>query len=124
MLDFVLAEEHRYPTGQPVHHPTAAVNGFAEVRPDTLDANPVFARVLHETENFGIPQQRFGGDASPIQAYTTEGVSLHDHGLHAQLSGADCGYVSSRTGTEHRNVIISISQKITPRNEHAIEQAA
>ena len=110
MLDLVLAEEHRYPARQPVDHAAAAVDGFAEVRPDTLDADPIFARVLHEVENFGVPQQRLGGDASPVQAYTAEGVSFHNHGLHAQLSGADRGYVSARTRAEYRNVIISICQ--------------
>ena len=106
----VFAEEHTNPARQTIHHATAAVDGFAEVRPDTLDTNPVVARVLHEVENFGVPQQRFGGDAPPVKAYAAERVSFNDYGLHAQLSGTDRGYVPTRTGAEHRNVIISIRQ--------------
>ena len=93
----VLAKERRDTLGQATDDGAAAVNGLSEVRAHLADANAVVVGVPDDAEHLGISEKGLGGNAPPVEADTAKSVPLHDRRLHAQLSGANSGYISPRT---------------------------
>ena len=56
-------------------------------------------------ENLGTFQQRLGGNASPVQAYTTQFGLFNHGGFHSELRGADGGNIPSGTTTDNNEIV-------------------
>ena len=71
------------------------------------DGNPPFLRVLDDFQRVGVLEQGLGGNASPQQARSAEGLLLLDDGdLEAELRGADRGHVPAGARTNDHDVIL------------------
>ena len=54
-------------------------------------------------------QQRLARDAADIETYAPERVVTFDqHGLHAEIGGAEGGRVAAGTGAQHQHVAFDI----------------
>ena len=69
---------------------------FFQVEGDGLGGKAEFVEPVQQVIDFRRPQQRFGRDAAPIEAYAAEIFALDDGGLHAELGGADRGDIAAR----------------------------
>ena len=57
-------------------------------------------------DQFGLVQQVFGGDATPVEAYATEGILFDHAGPESKLSGPYPRHVSARATANDGNVVL------------------
>jgi hypothetical protein len=73
------------------------------------EAHAERGEVLDLVHHRGHVQQRLGRDAADVQAHAAERrEALDQHGLQAQVGGAECGRITARAGTEHEHVALEV----------------
>jgi hypothetical protein len=65
-------------------------------------------------DHFADVQQRFGGDAAPIQAHAADLVAVDADDFLAELSQPDCGVISARPRADDDCVDLMFSHENTP----------
>src|SRR5581483_2020226 len=83
--------------------PAPGVRGGV-VGPEALEADAELAGALEELEHLGVPEQRLGRDAAPVQADAPGPVRLDDGHTAAELCGPDRGDVAARPGPDDDGV--------------------
>jgi len=84
----------------------AALDGGGVVQGHILRREAEFlAAAGDQAGDFGVTQERLGGDTAPIQAHAAQMLTLHHSGLQAQLRGADRGHVAAGASAEDHHVI-------------------
>ena len=69
------------------------------------EADAVFGHFLSLGHHLGGVQQRLGRNAADVEADAAQrGITFHQHHLHAEVGGAECGGVAAGTGAEHQHV--------------------
>ena len=93
--DLVLPEEELDALRHPLGDLTAAPEGRRVVGAEVVEAHPEVGGPLEELEDLGVPEQRLGGDAPPVQADAPRPVLL-DHGrLQPELRRANGRHVAA-----------------------------
>src|SRR5690606_3742708 len=67
---------------RPLHH-------LAQIEADILRAEAMGVEILQDVVDLRRAEQRFGGDAAPVQADAAEMLALDHRRLHAKLCGSD-----------------------------------
>ncbi|GHA69670.1 hypothetical protein GCM10010372_81260 [Streptomyces tauricus] len=82
----------------------AAVVGGAVVEAHVTRDAELLGLVVEDVGEFGVAQQRFGGDAADVQADASPVLLLDDGDTLAQLGGADRGDVPAGSRAEDDDV--------------------
>ena len=100
----------------PVHDGGLALLHRGPVQLRRADAgDAIVRRVLQMVPDFGVEQQRLGGDAAHVQAGAAEhGVALDERDLEAKLSAANGRGVACGTAAEDGYVVNCVRQGNTP----------
>jgi hypothetical protein len=102
--DVVLLHQEVHALDAAVGHLPAALHRGREVEADlAADAEGLGLRA-EDVRQFGVAQQRLGGDAAHVQADTAPVLLLDDGGLESELGGADRRDIPTWTGAEDNNV--------------------
>ena len=93
-----------------VGHATAAGNNLVERGSHgALKVDAIGSSRLHIVVHLGTLEHRFGGDAAPVEAHTTQLGTLHNSHLHTLLGSLECGNVTTGATTDNYNVVFHIA---------------
>ena len=100
------AEEEIDASGHAVDDLPAALHGHAVVGVKVVELEPELVGAVDVRDDLGVFEERFRGDAAPIEADTAKGFSLDDAGFEAQLTGSDAGHIAAGPAANYRYVIL------------------
>ena len=80
--------------------------GDAVVVLEVVEGNAELLGSVEEVEDLCVAEERFAGDASPVEADAAQLVPLHDRSLQAKLTCPDGGHIAARPGPDNRYIII------------------
>ena len=108
--DIVLAEQVADAPGHPSHHLAAAGYGDGVIRRKVVKAQAELVGAVDVGEDFGVFQQRFGGDAAPVEAHAAQGFAFNHAGRHTQLAGADAGHIAAGAAADYGYIIFGVGR--------------
>ena len=80
---------------------------FVDVDHRCAKVHTQVGHVAHLVHHGGHVQQRFGRDATHVQAHAAQaGVALHQNHFQAQIGGAEGGRVAAGASAQHQQVAI------------------
>ena len=101
----VLSEQRPHAPGQPVHDPTAPVDGRPEIVAQVVIPDAELLGAAEQREHLGVAQQRLAGDASPVEAHAAQILPLHHRRAHPQLCSPDGADVPSGPRAHNHHVV-------------------
>ena len=115
VVDFVFLEEIEHALGELVGGGARTRDDFGEVEADFAGLDAVFfRRAADGVHRGGGVEQRLRRDASPVEANAAGAVALDDGDAHFELSGANRGDISARSGADYDEVIAGVWQDEVP----------
>ena len=106
VIDLVLAEQRCYSLCETVDDLATAGDARRVVGAHAFYGNAESRCVVHSVQHLCVVQERFGGDASPVQAHPAQRLALDAHGLQSELCGPDCGGVPPGTRANDRDIVV------------------
>jgi hypothetical protein len=100
----VLLEQETDPRGQLLGDATGALDHLLQVKTDVVRTEAELVEVMQQVRDFGTAQQRLGRDAAPVEADAAQMLALDDHGLHAELRGADRGDIAAGAAADDHEI--------------------
>ena len=108
-LHVVLFEQEQHAFVHRFGHAARAGYDLFEVGPHfACEVESVMFGRLAIVVNLGALEQRFGRDATPVEAYAAGLGTLYDSHFLPSLSSADGGYVTARTAADHNDIVFHI----------------
>src|SRR5690606_26153832 len=83
----------------------ASLDHCSKISLEVLYLYTIIFRMGDIFEDIGTLQQRLGGDATPIEAHTSNFGLFHDSDLHTELRGTDSGYISAGAAPNDDQII-------------------
>ncbi len=106
VVDFVFLEEHFDAASQFVDHAAAAADDFGPIERKLVEGHAEIAGMLgHQLVKFGVAEERFGRDATPVEASAAGAFHFDAGHLFAELCGADRADVSGGSAAYHDEVV-------------------
>ena len=102
--DLVLAEEELDALGHAVGDAPRALDGLGVVGPPLPDRDAELLGAVKEVDDFGVAQERLGGDASPVEADAAGPIVFDGGHGEAELGAADGGDVAAGARADHDDV--------------------
>src|SRR5271166_432437 len=109
--NLVLLHEKAYAVVEALRYRARALYDRGRVVTDFLGRKPVILGMTHIVENLRRAQERFGGNAAPIETDAAQILALDDRGLEPQLGGSDSSDVASRPGADDDDVEARVSHR-------------
>src|SRR5258706_13554477 len=103
-LDFVFAHQKGNALGKALRHLPTAGNHLAKVEAQVVTVETKVSAVLHEMVDFGVTQQRFRWDTSPVQTDPPQRITLHKRHLHAKLRGSNGRHIATWPSTDNDQI--------------------
>src|SRR3979409_2470961 len=106
MLDIPCLEEGVYTLHQRGHHLVFPCDHPSEIVADwSLHEQPYVRALFDLVAKFDDRQERFTGNAAPIQTDAAERMGLNDRDTGAELGGPDRGNIPTRSSAENGDVL-------------------
>ena len=105
VIHIVLAEQETYAAGHAIDDLAAAFHGHRVVGMEIVERQAELVGALDVGDDFGVFEEGLGGDATPVEANSTEGFSFDNAGFEAQLTGSDGGHIATRPASDYCYVI-------------------
>ncbi len=105
-VHLVLLEEEPDATGERIGGLAAALHRLAHVETQIVAEYTVIFAVTHGQDEFGVFQQRLGGNAAPVQTHASWLVLFNHHRFQTQLGCANRRNIPPGTSSYHRHVIV------------------
>ena len=105
VIDAVLAEQERDAAGHSVHDLAAAFHCHRVVGVEVVEGQTELVGTRNVGYDFGVFEEGFGGDTTPVEANAAEGFSFDDAGLQPQLTGSNGGDIATRTAADYCYII-------------------
>ncbi len=107
-VDLVVLQQVADPLGQPLGDLAAALDRLGVIQFQVVEGEAKgAAAVMQQFGDVGVFEQRFGGDATHVQADAPDPLFFDHGGFQSQLGGADGGDIPARPGANHNDIIVA-----------------
>src|SRR5262245_15580680 len=103
-LDFIFTHQESHTPGETLGHLSTARNHLAEIEAQIVAVEAKVGAMLHELVHFGITQQCFRGDTTPVQTDPSKRIALYQCHLHAELRRPNRRDISTWTSPDNHHV--------------------
>ena len=114
VLHLVLSQQHPDARGESPDHAAAAVDRLAEVVLEVVDGDAELLGPVEQAEHLRVLEQRFAGNAAPVEADAAQLRLLNQRRPQAQLARAYGCHVAAGPAADYRHVKVIVRHASHP----------